>query len=57
MVRHHVLRTEASYDLSLLTTHDDLRGLEAYQVHPRHTAFLEWVRPRLAARAVVDAEV
>ena len=52
-----VLRTEASYDLALVTTHDDLAGLDAYQVHPEHQEFLAWVRPRLAARAVVDAEV
>lgn len=51
-----VLRTEPSYDLALLTTHDDLAGLAAYQDHPAHQDFLAWVRPRLAGRAVVDTE-
>lgn len=52
-----VLGTEASYHLALVTTHEDLAGLTAYQQHPSHEQFLEWVRPRLSARAVVDAEV
>ena len=51
-----VLRTEASWDLALVSTHADLEGLKAYQVHPAHVAFLEWMRPRLAQRACVDAE-
>lgn len=51
-----VLRTDASYDLSLVTTHEDLAALQAYGAHPAHQEFLQWVRPRLAARAVVDAE-
>lgn len=52
-----VLRTEASAHLSLITTHEDLAGLKAYAEHPDHQEFLAWVRPRLAARTVVDAEM
>ena len=52
-----VLRSDASADLFLVTTHDDLDGLRAYQEHPLHQDFLTWVRPRLRARTVVDAEV
>jgi hypothetical protein len=51
-----VLRTEASFDLALVTTHEDLEGLAAYQQHPAHVEVLGWLRPRLAGRAVVDAE-
>jgi hypothetical protein len=51
-----VLRSEASWDLALVSTHADLDGLSAYQAHPAHAAFLEWLRPRLSARASVDAE-
>jgi len=51
-----VLRTEASFDLALVSTHDDLDGLRDYQEHPAHVQFLAWVRPRLTARAVVDLE-
>lgn len=51
-----VVRTESSYDLVLVTTHDDVAGLTAYQGHVVHQEFLAWLKPRLAARAVVDAE-
>lgn len=51
-----VARTESSYDLVLVTTHDDLRGLVAYQQHPIHQEFVRWLAPRVAARAVVDAD-
>jgi hypothetical protein len=50
-----VLRSEASYDVSLVTTHDDLEGLRAYADHPAHQEFLAWLRPHLAARAVTDS--
>ena len=52
-----VVRTEASYDLALASTHEDLDGLKAYAEHPAHLEVLGWLRPRLAARAVVDAEL
>jgi hypothetical protein len=51
-----VLRTEASYDLSLVTTHETLQGLDDYQVHPEHLEFKAWVGPRLAGRVAVDSE-
>ena len=52
-----VAGTPVSWDLSLVTTHDDLDGLRAYQQHPVHEEFGAWVRPLLADRAVVDSEV
>lgn len=51
------LRAPGAYDLALTTTHTSPQTLAAYQDHPVHQAFLQWLRPRLAARAVVDAEV
>ncbi len=42
--------------LVLITTHDDVAGLRAYQEHPVHEEFGTWVRPLLAAKAVVDFE-
>lgn len=50
-----VLRTDASYDLSLITTHASTEELQTYLEHPVHQAFRSWVGPRLAARAVVDS--
>ena len=40
--------------LVLITTHDDVAGLRAYQEHPVHEEFGAWVRPLLAGKAVVD---
>lgn len=53
-VRLDELRTEVSWHLLLTTTHDDVEGLRAYQTHPAHLELGGWLRPRLAARAVVD---
>jgi hypothetical protein len=47
---------ETSYDLCLTSTHDDVDGLREYQEHPVHQELLQWLRPRLASRAVVDSE-
>lgn len=51
-----VVGAEVSWDLALITTHDDLDGLRAYQGHPVHEAFGQWLRPLLTARATVDSE-
>ncbi|MEU4420746.1 Dabb family protein [Actinoplanes sp. NPDC024001] len=48
------LRTEASWDLHLRTTHYDVDDLRAYQAHPAHRELGTWLRPLLSARAVVD---
>lgn len=42
--------------LLLITTHDDAAGLASYAEHPAHQEFGAWLRPRLAARTVVDVE-
>ncbi|GIH80825.1 Dabb family protein [Planobispora longispora] len=51
-----VVRSEVSYDLCLVTTHDSADDLRGYQEHPAHLEVAAWLRPRLAARAVVDHE-
>jgi hypothetical protein len=43
-------------DLVLITTHDDVAGLKAYQADPVHQEFGGWLRPLLASRVVVDFE-
>lgn len=48
------LHTDVSYDLCVVTTHDDADGLRGYQQHEAHLEAAKWLRPRLAARAVVD---
>lgn len=41
-------------NLVLITEHEDEAGLAAYVNHPLHLALLEWLRPRIANRTVVD---
>lgn len=43
-------------DLVLTSTFDDREGLAAYAVSDVHVAFLEWFRPLIATRTVVDYE-
>jgi hypothetical protein len=38
----------------LISTHDDVEGLRAYQEHPIHQEFGAWIKDRMAAKAVVD---
>jgi len=45
-----------AYDLVLLSTHSDEAGLLAYLDHPAHHELIDWLRPRLAERVVVDAQ-
>ncbi|WRZ88220.1 Dabb family protein [Streptomyces sp. NBC_01007] len=50
-----VLGTPVSYHLSMITSHAGPDELAAYQRHPEHLLLAEWLRPRLADRAVVDS--
>ena len=43
-------------DVVLISTHDDVAGLRAYQTHPVHEEFAAWIGPRLSDKAVVDVE-
>ncbi|WP_326822139.1 Dabb family protein [Streptosporangium sp. NBC_01756] len=49
-----IVGSEVSYDLCFTTTHDSAAELRGYQEHPAHLEAAGWLRPRLAARAVVD---
>lgn len=49
-----VVRGEVSWDLALITEHEDLDDLKGYQAHPEHLRVAGWLRERLAARASVD---
>ncbi|MEU5902924.1 Dabb family protein [Micromonospora sp. NPDC047467] len=48
------LRTAVSYDLCMISTHTNADALRAYQAHPAHLEVAGWLKPRLAARVVVD---
>jgi len=46
--------SDRSAHLCLITRFDDADGLEAYRVHPAHTEFLSWVKPRVQRTVKVD---
>jgi hypothetical protein len=45
------------FDLVLITEHDDLAGLRAYQSHPEHVRVGASFRESVASRACVDFEL
>ena len=49
-----VVHSAVSYDLGMITTHNDLDELRSYQQHPEHRRFAAWVHPLLESRAAVD---
>ena len=49
-----IVRSGRSFDLALITRHEDLAGMEAYQVHPVHQELLDWVKPRVQKAVAVD---
>lgn len=51
-----VVGADGAADVVLITTHEDVAGLKAYQAHPVHREFVSWLGPRLANKAVVDFE-
>lgn len=51
-----VLGDDGAADLVLISTHDDVAGLRAYQQHPDHVDFAAWLKPRITSRTVVDFE-
>lgn len=50
------LGRDGAFDIYLRSTHADANGLNQYLEHPVHVELLSWLRPRLSARAVVDAQ-
>ena len=49
-----IVRSDRSFDLALITRHEDLDGMQAYQVHPVHQELLRWVKPRVKQAVAVD---
>ena len=50
-------RDPAHYDLVLVSTHDTVADLDAYQAHPLHVALIEYGKTIVSERACVDYEV
>lgn len=49
-----VLRSQRSYDLSLVANFETLADLEAYQVHPEHKVVVDYMNRVRESAAVVD---
>ncbi len=50
-------RKEASMDMVLYSEFQTLEDLAAYAVHPEHLKVVEFVKPLVCGRAVVDYEI
>lgn len=49
-------RSERSFDLALITRHEDREALDVYRDHPVHQEVVQFIRPRAHASAAVDFE-
>ncbi len=49
-------RSDSEWQLALTTTHDDWDALETYREAAAHREVVDWLAPRVAARANVDFE-
>jgi hypothetical protein len=49
-------KSARSFELALLTRHDDRAALDVYQSHPVHQEVVAFIRPRATASAAVDFE-
>lgn len=61
LIRHlevgaDILHTERSYDVALFTKFDSLEDMRAYQVHPDHVKFSEYVQTVKESIIAVDFE-
>jgi hypothetical protein len=45
---------DGHWDLVLVSDHESVDALDAYQAHPRHREAAAWVAPFIVERAVVD---
>ena len=48
------VNSKESYDMALVATADDMEGLQAYAVDPRHQAIVAKLKPMLESRACTD---
>ena len=51
-----VLGDPGAAHVVLISTHDDVAGLRAYQTHPVHQDFGAWINERIVGKTVVDFE-
>jgi len=49
-----ITRSQRSYELALITRHEDEAGLEAYQVHPVHQDVVAYIKSAASGSVAVD---
>lgn len=47
---------DVNYDIVLVSVHDDVAALKAYQVHPAHSEVAAYIRSVVEQRASIDIE-
>jgi len=52
-----IVGKDASKDMVLTTEFESMEGLAAYAGHPEHLKVVEFVKPLVCERAVVDYEI
>lgn len=48
---------ESNYDLALICDFEDIEGLKAYQIHPKHVEFGKFITSVRESRACIDYEM
>lgn len=48
---------DTNFDFALICTFDDMDGLNAYQVHPKHVEFGGFIKKVRESRACIDFEI
>ena len=51
---HDLGDTDANWDVVLISEHESVEALEAYQQHPAHLEVAAFLRQQVASRAAVD---
>jgi hypothetical protein len=49
-----ITRSGRSYELALITRHEDQAGLDAYQVHPAHQEVVAYIKSVASGSVAVD---
>ena len=49
-----ITRSGRSYELALITRHEDQAGLDAYQVHPVHQEVVAYIKSTASGSVAVD---
>lgn len=47
--------SEDNFDLALLTEFNNKEDLDSYAIHPEHLKVVDFIKPRVSARACVDS--